>query len=146
MDLTLVKELLALMDESGLTELHYAQGDTEVRLSRKGEPAQVVAAPITEIPAQTASTTQAEGASEAPVAEGKLFTSPMVGTFYGRPNPDSDPFVKVGDRVSKTDVVCILEAMKVFNEIHGEFDGTVTEILVADGDAVEFDQPLFRYE
>lgn len=146
MDLTLVKELLALMDESGLTEIHYAQGDTEIRLSRKGDPAHAIVASVPDNPALPVPATQAHEASEEVVTAGKVFASPMVGTFYSRPNPESDPFVQVGDRVSKTDVVCILEAMKVFNEIHGEFDGTVTEILVSDGDAVEFDQPLFRYE
>jgi acetyl-CoA carboxylase biotin carboxyl carrier protein len=79
-------------------------------------------------------------------ANALYFTSPMVGTYYSRPNPDSDPFIKVGDSVSGDDVVCILEAMKVFNEIHAEFSGTITEILVKDGDAVEFGQNLFKYK
>ncbi len=151
MDLTLVKELLALMEKGGLTELHYSHGETEVRLSRQNETPTVVhsvAPPVATAPAPAAAAPVATSSETEVVddANALYFTSPMVGTYYSRPNPDSDPFIKVGDSVSGDDVVCILEAMKVFNEIHAEFSGTITEILVKDGDAVEFGQNLFKYK
>jgi acetyl-CoA carboxylase biotin carboxyl carrier protein len=136
------------MDEGGLTELHYAQGETEVRLSRQNDTAPVVHAIAA--PQAAAAVAPASAPASAPVAEVEddalYFTSPMVGTYYSKPNPESDSYVKVGDTVSDDDVVCILEAMKVFNEIHAEFGGTITEILVTDGDAVEFGQNIFKYK
>ncbi len=150
LDTKIIQELLALMDEGGLTELHYVQGDTEIRLSRKGEPPTVVhAAPA---PAQPAAAPPAAPipapaeAAPAPVEEeGELLRSPMVGTFYSRPNPEAPPYVQPGDSVTPDTVLCLLEAMKVFNEIKAEFHGTILEVLVQDGEAVEYDQPLFRY-
>ena len=130
------------MDEGGLTELHYAHGETEVRLSRQNDAPVVhsVAAPI------------AAAAPVAPIVvepeedHSLYFTSPMVGTFYSRPNPESDAFVEAGDAVGGDDVICILEAMKVFNEIHAEFSGTILEVLAAEGETVEFGQNLFKYK
>jgi acetyl-CoA carboxylase biotin carboxyl carrier protein len=141
LDLKLVKELLALMDEGGLTELHYAHGETEVRLSRQNDAPVVhsVAAPV-------ASVAPVPVVVEPEDDNSLYFTSPMVGTFYSRPNPESDVFVEVGDSVGSDDVICILEAMKVFNEIHSEFRGTILEVLAADGDTVEFGQNLFKYK
>jgi|TARA_B110000438_G_C15640712_1_gene575177 acetyl-CoA carboxylase biotin carboxyl carrier protein len=145
LDLKLVKELLALMDEGGLTELHYAHGETEVRLSRQNDapvmhsvaaPA-VAAAPVAPVTPM---------AVEPEEDNALYFTSPMVGTFYSRPNPESDAFVEAGDSVGGDDVICILEAMKVFNEIHAEFRGTIIEVLASDGDTVEFGQNLFKYK
>lgn len=126
------------MDEGGLTELHYAHGETEVRLSRQNDAPVVhsVAAPVVVAPAVVE-----------PEDDSSLyFTSPMVGTFYSRPNPESDAFVEAGDSVGDDDVICILEAMKVFNEIHAEFRGTILEVLAADGETVEFGQNLFKYK
>ncbi|MCX8267054.1 MAG: acetyl-CoA carboxylase biotin carboxyl carrier protein [Planctomycetota bacterium] len=142
MDLKLVKELLALMDEGGLTELHYAHGETEVRLSRQNDAPVVhsVAAPV------VAAAPVAPIVVEPEEDPSLYFTSPMVGTFYSRPNPESDAFVEAGDSVGGDDVICILEAMKVFNEIHAEFRGTIIEVLAADGDTVEFGQNLFKYK
>lgn len=77
---------------------------------------------------------------------GKIITSPMVGTFYMKPSPNSDPYVKVGQKVKKGDVLCIIEAMKLMNEIEAEFDGTIKEILVKDGESVEYGKPLFELE
>ena len=130
------------MDEGGLTELHYAHGETEVRLSRQNDAPVVhsVAAPI------------AAAAPVAPIVvepeedHSLYFASPMVGTFYSRPNPESDAFVEAGDSVGVDDVICILEAMKVFNEIHAEFRGTIIEVLAAEGETVEFGQNLFKYK
>ena len=126
------------MDEGGLTELHYAHGETEVRLSRQNNAPVVHSAGA---PVVTAAPVVVE-----PEDDNSLyFTSPMVGTFYSRPNPESDAFVEAGDSVGNDDVICILEAMKVFNEIHAEFRGTIIEVLAADGDTVEFGQNLFKY-
>lgn len=106
-------------------------------------PAQVVMAesmPVTDVAHQD---NQTPGASESPpVAKGSPVLSPTPGTFYAKPAPDADPFVKVGDRIQKGQTVCIVEAMKLMNEVETEVDGTVLEILVSDGDAVEYDQPL----
>lgn len=77
---------------------------------------------------------------------GKIITSPMVGTFYMKPSPNADPYVKVGQKVKKGDVLCIIEAMKLMNEIEAEFDGTIKEILVKDGESVEYGKPLFELE
>ena len=136
MDLKIVEDLLALMQKGELTELHVVQGDTEIRLAR--QPVAVVAAPGA-IPAVAAA---AEAVPVEPA--GELFRSPMVGTFYAKPDPDSAVYVSVGDVVEGDSVLCIIEAMKVFNEIKAEFSGTILEALVKDGEAVEYDQPLFR--
>ncbi len=77
---------------------------------------------------------------------GKIITSPMVGTFYMKPSPNADPYVKVGQKVKKGDVLCIIEAMKLMNEIEAEFDGTIKEIIVKDGESVEYGKPLFKLE
>jgi acetyl-CoA carboxylase biotin carboxyl carrier protein len=150
LDLKLVEQLLALMDQGGLTELHVVDGDLEVRLSRRDEssaaPVVVGAAPAPMAAPVAAPAAPAEAPAPAPVEEGTLFRSPMVGTFYARPNPDADAYVSVGDSFGDGTVLCILEAMKVFNEIKAETSGTVLEVLVQDGDAVEYDQPLFRYK
>ena len=129
------------MDEGGLTELHYAHGETEVRLSRQND------APVVHsVSAPVAPVAPVPVVVEAEDDNSLYFTSPMVGTFYGRPNPESDAFVEAGDSVGGDDVICILEAMKVFNEIHAEFRGTILEVLAADGDTVEFGQNLFKYK
>lgn len=149
MDLKIVEDLLALMQDGGLTELHYVQGETEIRLSRQQDnPAPVVyatpahGAPMAAAPAAAAPV----AAVEAPAVEENVeyFRSPMVGTFYRRPNPESDNYVSAGDSVDGESVLCIIEAMKVFNEIKAEFSGGIVEALVKDGEAVEFDQPLFK--
>ena len=138
------------MDQGGLTELHVVDGDQEVRLSRRDEspaaPVVVGAAPAPMAAPVAAPAAPAEAPAPAPVEEGTLFRSPMVGTFYARPNPDADAYVSVGDSFGDGTVLCILEAMKVFNEIKAETSGTVLEVLVQDGDAVEYDQPLLRYK
>lgn len=149
MDLKIIKQLLALMEEGGLTELHYVQGETEVRLSRQSsaQAPQVVyaGAPAAAAPlAAPAAVPAAAAAAPEPVEEADYFRSPMVGTFYRKPNPESANYVEPGDSFGDESVVCIIEAMKVFNEIKAECSATVLEILVEDGEAVEYDQPLFR--
>lgn len=152
MDLKIVEDLLALMQEGELTELHVVQGETEIRLARQPEGGiqHVAYAPAPSAPAVSAPAAPAPAPVEAaaPVVEepaGELFRSPMVGTFYSRPEPGADNYVAVGDAVGGETVLCILEAMKVFNEIKAEFSGTILEVLVKDGEAVEYDQPMFRY-
>ena len=151
MDLKIVQDLLALMQEGELTELHIVDGETEIRLSRQAEGGQAPvvyaaapsAAPVA-APAVAAAAAPTTPAVEEP--QGELFRSPMVGTYYSKPDPDSPGYVAVGDSVGGETVLCILEAMKVFNEIKAEISGTILEILVKDGEAVEYDQPLFRIQ
>ena len=140
-DLEKLRELIALMDEHGLTEISLSQGDQSWKLRRGGAEAvpMVTAAPPPP---------QADGGGDTPPDEPTYPTidSPTVGTFYSAPSPDDPPFVKVGQAVSADSVVCIVEAMKVFNQIQAETAGTIVEALVEDGDAVEFGQPLFRIQ
>ena len=142
MDIDLIQKLISVMDENGLTELHYEQEGTVVRLSRQsGSPASSVSA---ETP--PAALLEAAGTPSQPLEEEGVFLvrSPLVGTFYRRPNPDADWFVTTGDDINEATVLCVIEAMKVFNEIKAECSGSLLEILLEDGDPVEFDQPMFR--
>jgi acetyl-CoA carboxylase biotin carboxyl carrier protein len=147
-DLKIIEQLLALMDEGGLTELHYVHGETEVRLSRQpsAQAPQVVyaGAPAMAAPAAAPAATPAAAPAAEPIDDADYFRSPMVGTFYRKANPESGNYVDPGDSFGEESVVCIIEAMKVFNEIKAECSGTVVEFLVEDGEAVEYDQPLFR--
>lgn len=152
MDHRELKRLVQLMNENGLVELEIEQEGSRISLRKAGAYAsapvllQGGAAPAPAMPAAApagALPPAADGPS-APPAGTKDLLSPMVGTFYRRPSPEAAPFVQVGDRVTKDTVVCIVEAMKLNNEIKAELDGEVLEILVEDGHPVEFDQPLFR--
>ena len=134
-DIEGLRQLLALMNEHGLVELEIEQDDLVVRLRKAGAvpPAVAVAAvPVAAGPA-------------VPVREERLpsINSPMVGTFYATPSPDAEPYVKVGDHVTEETVVCMIEAMKVFNEIRAEMSGTIEKLLVKNAQAVEFGLPLF---
>ncbi len=139
------------MKEGGLTELHFAQGDVEVRLSRQLQAAPVAAPVVTVAPAALAPAPAAAPAAPPPAVAAAAapdtadyFRSPMVGTFYRRPNPESENYVDAGDAVQAETVICLIEAMKVFNEIKAEFRGTILEVLVQDGETVEYNQPLFK--
>lgn len=142
-----VKEFIEMLEGSSLSVLEIKNGDgSAIRLEKaiSAAPAVVMqanapaAAPVQE-------TVQATPAAQpAPVAEGKTINSPIVGVFYAAPSPDSNPYVSVGQKISKGDTICIVEAMKCMNEIQSELDGEVTEVLVKDGDLVEYGQPLFR--
>ncbi len=140
-----LKQLIRLMVENDLTELDLEDQGEKVKLKRgPGEPGvQYVSAP----PVAVANTGAAEPAlpAAAPPEQEDLvaITSPMVGTFYAAPRPDAKPFVVVGDHVNPDQVVCIIEAMKVFNEIKAETTGTIQKVLVESGQAVEFGQPVF---
>jgi len=146
MDLRKLKKLIDLVEESGISELELTEGEEKVRISRGGNimaapaPVQAVAAAPVAAPAAAA---PAAAPAEAPEEEGQVITSPMVGTFYRASSPESDPFVEVGSEVSSGDTVCIIEAMKLLNEIESEFSGTVKKIFVENGQPVEFGEPLF---
>lgn len=142
-----IKQLMEDMGKSNIEELEieFPEG---MKISMKKNVAvvpaqQVVAQQSTNIPVvQSIQTTQP--IQEEPKEEYKEIKSPMVGTFYSKPSPDKEEFVKVGDKVKKGQVVCIIEAMKLMNEIEAEFDGEVVEICLNDGDAVEYGKPLFK--
>jgi acetyl-CoA carboxylase biotin carboxyl carrier protein len=137
MDNKEIRELAAIMKEMGLTSLKYQNGEETVKLKRSTgtSPAAVSGAMIVE----------ADFPTEEPVPVGTFTVkSPMVGVFYSAPGPDHEPFVSVGDTVHAGDVLCIIETMKIMNEISAERDGTITEILVENKDVVEFGQLLFR--
>jgi len=155
MDIRKIKKLIELLEESSLTEIEIMEGEESVRLSRVGQmhtatpvlPANVQAAAWS-APPPPPSNAPAQAEAPAPddteeVPEGELLRAPMVGTFYDSPSPDAEPFVSLGQQVNQGQVVCIIEAMKMFNQIEAEVSGTVVAILVENGQPVEFDQPLF---
>jgi acetyl-CoA carboxylase biotin carboxyl carrier protein len=149
MDLRKIKKLIELLEESNLAELEIHEGEESVRLTRPGAaPAPPpMAAPPAAAPqpaAPPASGAEAgDEREEQDLPDGEIVRSPMVGTFYGAPDPDSEPFVTEGQKVSRGDVLCLIEAMKMFNQIESEYSGTVAAVLVESGQPVEFDQPLF---
>lgn len=141
-----VKELAEIMKETGVGYLKFKGNDFELELGQKhSEPRPMSPMPVMSPMAMgvAAAPAAAEAVQEAvPTAQGKSITSPIVGTFYAAPAPDKAPFVKVGDTVNEGDVVCIVESMKVMNEVLADKSGVVTAIAVKDGEAVEFGQPL----
>ena len=149
MDLKAIKQVIDLMKRSELSEFELEEEGFKLRLSRQsGESAPQIlqATPVAQAAAPAAAPAPA---AEAPAPAGdepdiSVVKSPMVGTFYRSPSPDSPAFVDVGAKISEDSVVCIVEAMKVMNEIQAEIKGTITEILVENGDAIEFGQPLFK--
>lgn len=152
MDLKEIKQIVDLMKRSGLTEFEIEEKDLKLRICRQGEGAAggvtVTPAPVVAAAPAAAPAPAAPAAAPAPKAADdpnvSVIKSPMVGTFYGAPNPDSKAFVEVGSKVQPDTAVCIIEAMKVMNEIQAEQKGTITEVLVENGEAVEFGQPLFK--
>lgn len=149
MDLRKLKTLIDLVQQSGIAELEITEGEEKVRISR-GTPAPVAApVPVTVLTHPPGAQAQpaalpVEGASQpaTPVAEGHIIKSPMVGTFYRASAPGGKPFVEVGSPVKAGDTVCIIEAMKLLNEIESDHDGVVKAILVENGQPVEYGQPL----
>ena len=147
MDLRKLKKLIDLVEESGISELELTEDGEKVRISRNF----TASAPVQHYaPAQYAAAPQAaRAAPAAPVAaapaeeEGHAVKSPMVGTFYRSPSPDAKPFVEVGDTVAVGDTLCIIEAMKLLNEIESDKAGVVKKILVDNGQAIEYGEPLF---
>jgi acetyl-CoA carboxylase biotin carboxyl carrier protein len=146
MDLRKLKTLIDLVSESNISELEIAEADGKVRIVKTAAP--VVAAPAQAAPlaAPAVATTAGAPADSAPVSTGNVVKSPMVGTFYRSASPGSDPFIEVGSVVKVGEPVCIIEAMKIMNEIEADAAGTIREILCENGQAVEFGQPLFVIE
>ena len=154
-DLDRIRQIVELMEQHDLTAVDLQTGDDKIKLSRGTPPGAAVpvapammaapaAAPVAGVPAAGVPTGAAPAAA-ADAHEGSVvIKSPMVGTFYARPNPDSANFVEVGAMVNDDTIVCIVEAMKVFNEIPAECRGKIVEVLVEDGAAVDFEKPLFR--
>jgi len=145
MDLRKLKTLIDLVQQSGIAELEITEGEEKVRISRSlpathGDVATAPAAPgsVSVVPAVPAAP-----AAEIPLTEGHIVKSPMVGTFYRSAAPGSNPFVEVGQAVKAGDTVCIIEAMKLLNEIESDHDGVIKSILVENGEPVEYGQPLF---
>ena len=145
MDIRKVKKLIELLEESDINEIEIKEGEESVRISR-GSPSMMMgaaapmmqAAPVAAVAAVAAPVT----APSAPAISGHAVASPMVGTFYRCPSPGAPAFSEVGQTVKEGDIICIIEAMKMMNQIEADKSGTITAILVEDGEAVEFDQPL----
>ena len=148
MDLRKLKTLIDLVQQSGIAELEITEGEEKVRISRgAGAIPAIAAAPVTLVPVAPVEASAPPAAAPAsvsapPVPEGHVIKSPMVGTFYRASAPGAKPFVEPGQAVKAGDVVCIIEAMKLLNEIEADHDGVVTDILVENGQPVEYGQPL----
>lgn len=147
MDLRKLKKLIDLVQESGIAELEITEGEEKVKIVKGGavtaaQPTMMMAAPMASAtPRPAAAATPAEAEPAAP--EGHVVKAPMVGTFYRSPSPDAKVFVEVGQAVKEGDTICIIEAMKLMNEIEADASGTVKAILVENGQPVEYGQPLF---
>ncbi|KAB7627311.1 acetyl-CoA carboxylase biotin carboxyl carrier protein [Alkalilimnicola sp. S0819] len=154
MDIRKVKRLIELLEESGVAEIEIKEGEESVRISRTSRaapaPVQQYAAPAPAAPAPAApapAAAEGKAADSAPgLPAGHTMCSPMVGTFYRAPAPGSAPFVEEGQRVKAGDTLCIIEAMKMLNQIEADKDGVIAAVLVDNGQPVEFDQPLFVIE
>jgi acetyl-CoA carboxylase biotin carboxyl carrier protein len=151
MDIRKIKKLIELLEESNVEELEIQEGEESVRISRgsrsaASQPVQAVVqapvAPAAPVAAPSAPAAPAAEAAPAPVASGHQVKSPMVGTFYRASSPGAAPFIEVGQTIKAGDTVCIVEAMKMLNQIEADKSGVVEAILVEDGEPVEFDQPL----
>ncbi|MGI9225392.1 MAG: acetyl-CoA carboxylase biotin carboxyl carrier protein [Woeseiaceae bacterium] len=150
MDIRKVKKLIELLDESGIAEIEITEGEDSVRISRYAQGAPVTAAPAPV--AVAAPAPAAAAAPSAPVADaapapveddGYLVTAPMVGSFYAAASPGAAPYVQVGDRVNEGDTLCIIEAMKMMNQIEADVSGVIKSIRVQNGEPVEYGQTLF---
>jgi acetyl-CoA carboxylase biotin carboxyl carrier protein len=157
MDIRKIKKLIELLEESGIAEIEIKEGEEALRISRMStgtamtqlpSVASLPLAPPLPVPAKAAAPT----AAEAPVAAAKakanehVITAPMVGTFYGAPSPGAKPFVEIGDEIKVGQVLCIIEAMKMMNQIEADRAGRITSVMARNGDPVEFGQPLFVVE
>ncbi len=147
MDLRKIKKLIEMLQESDLNEIEVREGEESVRINREKEVQHMVHQ------SSEMQTPQPVSKSQPPVVEDKVLSdnlksikSPMVGTFYRKPAPDKSPFVEVGQKISVGDTVCIVEAMKMMNQVKSEHEGVITEIHIQDGQPVEFDQILISVE
>ncbi len=144
MDIRKIKKLIEMLQESDLTEIEVTEGEEAVRISRKSSnDFEVIEKPVQERKAEAAVNIETK---EVLKSGSKVITSPIVGTFYRRPAPDKDPYVKVGDVIDAGQVVCIVEAMKMMNEIKSEYSGKIVSIEVEDGEPVQFSQDLITLE
>lgn len=147
MDIRKIKKLIELFEDSSLTEMEIIEGEETIKLSRNNQLTQAVQVPVAApIVAATHPIIVPATIEEPSVPSGLLVRSPMVGTFYASPSPDSEAFVKVGQMVDVGDTLCMIEAMKMFNQIESEYKGKIKKILVENGQPVEFDEPLFEIE
>ena len=147
-----IKELMTLFNESNMTEFHLSNEEFEVQFSKREEYPQVVsnavapvanvASPVEAAPLSVSSSAETQEAPQA-ATDAKYITSPIVGVVYLQSSPDADPFVQVGKQITSNDTVCIVEAMKIMNEIKSDFNGEVVEVLVENGQMVDFGQKLF---
>lgn len=147
-----IKELMTLFNDSNMTEFHLSNEEFEVQFSKREEYPQVVsnavapvanvASPVEAAPVSAAPSSEAQDAPQV-AADAKYITSPIVGVVYLQSSPDADPFVQVGKQITSNDTVCIVEAMKIMNEIKSDFNGEVVEVLVENGQMVDFGQKLF---
>lgn len=142
-DVDRIRQIIELMEQHELVEVDLQEGEEKIKLKRGGAVPMVAAPVAAAAPAPVAA---APGPAADNTAGTTTINAPMVGTFYAKANPESPPFVKVGDRVSADTIVCIVEAMKVFNEIPAECSGTIVEVLVSDQQAVDFGKPMFRIQ
>jgi len=155
MDIRKVKKLIELLEESGIAELEIKEGEESVRISRYGTgapmpPAAWAMPPMAQMPAAMPISADAAGATPSEPVEneisGHVIKSPMVGTFYRAPSPSAPSFTEVGQRVSEGDTICIIEAMKLLNQIESDISGNVVSILVENGQPVEYGEPIFIIE
>jgi acetyl-CoA carboxylase biotin carboxyl carrier protein len=144
MDLRKLKKLIDLVQESGIAELEITEGEEKVKIVKGGEATVTPLAPATAAPSAAASAAAVAAAlAEEPALEGHVLKAPMVGTFYRAASPESKPFVEVGQSIKAGETVCIIEAMKLMNEIEADATGVIKAILVENGQPVEYGQPLF---
>ena len=150
MDISQIKKLIQLLNDNNLGELKVQEGDTKISIrhrdyQKSNSVASVVSAPATVSAAATPTSTETKK-EETPTGNFTTVKAPMIGTFYRSAGEGKEPFVKVGDKVKKGDVLCIIEAMKLFNEIQSEVSGKIIKVMVDNAQAVEYDQPLFLVE
>jgi|TARA_B110000261_G_scaffold8919_1_gene8959 acetyl-CoA carboxylase biotin carboxyl carrier protein len=145
MDLRKLKKLIDLVEASGISELELTEGEEKVKISRNSglslQPQLVQSQP--QLVQSQPQSIKAEEIETPPAIDGDIISSPMVGSFYRAASPDSSPFVEIGSTIKKGDVLCIIEAMKLLNEIESEHDGIIKKIIVENGQPVEFGEPLF---
>lgn len=151
MDISKIKKLIEIIEASEIAEFEITEGEDTIRISRysKNAPVNYVTAPMPMAAAPAAMSTIASApaaSSTAPVMNGHVVKSPMVGTFYRSASPGTKAFIQIGQKVNVGDTLCIIEAMKILNQIEADKAGTVTQILVEDSQPVEYDQPLFVIE
>ncbi len=146
MKLDEIKELARIFGKSKLDKMKIKMKDFELEMEKGGQSPAVSAPAVSALTQSPAASTSTAPSDTATPPTGKTINSPMVGTFYASPSPDAPPFVKIGDKVKKGQTLCILEAMKIMNELEAEYDCTIVDVLVEDGEAVEYDKPLFVVE